>query len=229
VTTAGRRRVLLGLGAAAVAGAAALRLTGSTAFQPYYGSIDPVLGTAGVVAVALLSLRFLERDGWLFVDRAERGRARFAVPAAVATLLAIPVVVVDWAGGFPQDINVLPPQSLLFYPVIALVAETVFHVLPIALLAWVTARAVDVRDRRMLLVALSLVASLPEPVFQVVAGAGESPPWASAFVGVHLWIFNLFAVYLFNRNGFFSMLAFRLCYYAWWHLVWGVLRLRLLF
>ena len=74
-----------------------------------------------------------------------------------------------------------------------------------------------------------MLAALPEPILQVVWGLGESPGGANAYVAVHLLLFNLLAVYLFLRNGFLSMLTFRLTYYLYWHIIWGVLRLRLLF
>lgn len=222
------RRPLLVLCFAAIAGALALHLTGSSAFQPYFGRINPVLGMSAVAVLAISALSFLQSHGWFVVDRPASGLRRFSIPALLASLLAVPVIIVDLAGGFPRDINVLPPEGLLFYPVIALVAETVFHIAPLAVLLFVLPWFVGSSNREGLLVVCVLVAALSEPVFQVVAGLGDSPAWATAYVAFHLFVFSLLGLWLFYRHGFFSLLALRLVYYLWWHIVWGVLRLRLL-
>jgi len=221
--------VLVAVCVAAVMGAVVLHLTGSEAFQPFFGPIHPVLATSALMLLALGSLRFLDSGDWVLVDRPLIGRRRFAIPAALATALAVPVVLVDLMGGFPEELNVLPPDSLVFYPVIALVAETVFHVVPLALLMLGTRRWVAEADHATVLVVSLIAVALPEPIYQVVAGAGESPLWANAYVAVHLLVFNLLAVYWLRRYGFFSMLSFRLVYYVWWHIAWGALRLRVLF
>jgi hypothetical protein len=214
---------------AAISGAAVLHVTGSPAFQPYFGRANPALVTGLVVAVAIASLTLLHSRKWLLVDRPAKGRRRFTLPATLATALALPVILVDVAGSFPADLNVPPPQSLLFYPVIALVAETIFHVAPVALLMLLGTRIAGYLDRRVLLWACLLTVTLLEPVFQVLAGAADSSPWVSAYVGAHLLVFNLISVYLFERSGFMSMYTFRLIYYVHWHIVWGALRLRILF
>lgn len=231
IRSGGSRRVLTLalLCVAAVAGSGVLHLTGSDAFQPYYGPIHPVLGTAAVLLLGFGALCLLDAGDWVRIDEPRNGLRRFTVPALLATALAIPVVLVDLLGGFPPDLNLLPPQALLFYPVIALVAEAVFHVVPLALLLLTAERLGTDVDRKKVLVACLTVVALPEPIFQVVAGHGESPAWANVYVGVHLLVFNLLAVSSFRRNGFFSMLTLRLVYYAWWHVAWGVVRIRVLF
>ena len=221
--------ILVLICAGAIAGASLLHLTGSEAFRPYFGPIHPVLATTGILALGLASLRFLDSGDWVLVDRPRRGSLRFALPAALATALVIPVVLVDLMGGFPQGLNVPLPESLVFYPVMALVAETVFHVVPLALLISATKRLASPAGRSKVLVGCLIVVALPEPIFQVGTGAGESPLWASAYVAVHLLAFNLLAVHWLRRYGFLSMLSFRLVYYVWWHIAWGALRLRLLF
>jgi hypothetical protein len=55
-----------------------------------------------------------------------------------------------------------------------------------------------------------------------VAGAllrGRRPGRAGAFL----------QLYVFRRFDFASMYAFRLVYYAYWHILWGVIRLKVLF
>jgi hypothetical protein len=48
-------------------------------------------------------------------------------------------------------------------------------------------------------------------------------------VGVHIYVFNALQLYVFKRYDFLSMYAFRLVYYLHWHVVWGYMRLQLLF
>ena len=152
------------------------------------------------------------------------------MPAAgLATLLAVPVIVVDLFGGFSRDINVPPPQSLLFYPLMALVAEFVFHVIPLGTVSVLAVGHLPnggvPRARSAALVFVSMI----EPVLQVVWGAGHSPGWANAYVGAHVLIINLLGLYLFARYDFFSMYFFRAAYYLLWHITWGALRLPFLF
>lgn len=210
---------------ATIVAALVLQLRGSAAFDPYFGPVAPVPGTSVLVLTLLGALTFLRSRDWFAIDRPSSGPARFRFPVLLGTVLSVPPVFVDLAGGFPPDLNVLPPDSLLFYPAIAVVAETVFHVVPLALLLLVLPPLLGSPDRRHLLLGCLLVAALPEPVFQVLAGFGDSPRWANLFVGVHLVVFSSVGLWLFDRHGFLSLLTLRLAYYVWWHLVWGVLRL----
>lgn len=216
--------VVLGL----VGSAGVLELSGSTAFWPYFGGVSPLLATTSLTLVGVAALAFLRTTGFFEIDARGPALKKLARPAGLATLLAVPVIAVDLAGGFPEDLNVLPPQSLLFYPVIALVAETVFHLVPLALLI-LGARSILKRSSERVLWPCMLLVSIPEPILQVVSGWGDSPSWATAYVGVHVFVFNVLAVYLYKRQDFLSMYSFRFVYYMHWHIVWGFLRLRVLF
>ena len=75
-----------------------------------------------------------------------------------------------------------------------------------------------------------LVAALVEPVFQVVAGFSDPVlRWATAYVGLHVFLISAAQLAIFKRYDFVSMYAFRLVYYLFWHIVWGYLRLEWLF
>jgi hypothetical protein len=63
----------------------------------------------------------------------------------------------------------------------------------------------------------------------VVWGTAASPGWANAYVGVHLLAFNPIAVVLLRSFGVLRALVFRVSYYVVWHILWGALRLDLLF
>lgn len=225
----GRGRTHLALASlwgAAVVAAYVLDRSGSEAFAPYFGAWNPTLTVALLAIPAVASLLYLDRGGWFLVRAPDR---RGWIPAfLIATALVGPVVLVDVAGGFGEDINVLLPDALLFYPSIAVVAETVFHVLPLAVLLLLLKPFRTTASRDSIRWACVLIASLPEPVFQVVNASG-SPAWATAYVGLHLLVFNVAALVLFRRFDFFTMYSFRFFYYLEWHVIWGFLRLRLLF
>jgi hypothetical protein len=229
ISFARRHPALLLLWAAGIAAAAVLDWSGSGAFQPYFGDLDPVLATAAIAVVGLLCLAWLEHGEWFSVHIVTESPRGFSLSAKLATALAVPVIVVDLAGGFPESINAPMPGALLFYPAIALVAETIFHVAPLALLLLLARLLVPRMGREAVLLGCMLAAALPEPIFQVLAGSAESPGWANAYVGIHLTVFNVLAVYLFKRHGFFTVYVFRMFYYMIWHIVWGVVRLRLIF
>ncbi len=226
--TASGYAALLVLCTCCIGAAAVLSVRGSPAFGPYFGDRAPVVSTLFVAALAVAALAVLRRRGFAIRDpvgtRAGLGRA-----ILFATAFALPVVLVDLLGGFPADINVESPESWLFYPSIAFVAETVFHAAPLALLlgiAWPLAG----RAKREHIVWICIVlTALIEPTFQVVSGSGRSPTWATAYVGVHVLAINLTGLYLFKRHDFMTMYTFRAIYYVYWHILWGMLRLRLLF
>lgn len=202
-----------------------LSLSGSPAFEPYFGTLPPVPVVVVISLVAALFLGLLFRRAWTPNDL-PRGRG-FGALALLACVFAIPVVAVDLLGGFPEEINVRAPASLLFYPAIAFVAESVFHVIPLGVAATITGPSGPPRRVRLIGVVL-LIATL-EPILQVAWGAGGSPTWANGYVGVHVFAFNLIGLWWFFRSGFLAMYLFRVVYYLTWHVAWGVLRLDLLF
>lgn len=203
-----------------------LERSGSDAFAPYFGAWNPTVTVALLSIPAMAALLYLERGGQLLI-RAPNQRG-WIVALLIATALACPVILVDVAGGFSEDINVRLPDSLLFYPTIALVAETVFHVLPLAVLLLLLTPLKTTASRESLLWGCIMLSSLLEPAFQVVNASG-SPVWATIYVGFHILVFNVVALALFKRFDFLTMYFFRLAYYFLWHILWGLLRLRLLF
>jgi hypothetical protein len=101
----------------------ALFLSGSAVFRPYFGDINPLVATIAITVVATASLIFLDSHDWLRFSKKGALHQGLLYSAIVATLLAIPIILVDVALVFPTDINVPSPQSLLFYPVMGYVAE----------------------------------------------------------------------------------------------------------
>ena len=101
--------------------------------------------------------------------------------------------------------------------------------MPLALV-WSAANAAfgkAARDR-LVLPCLAAVALL-EPAFQIALSPPQTPLWVSAAVGLNVLVINLVQLAVFRRCGFAAMLAVRLAYYLLWHILWGELRLAVLF
>jgi hypothetical protein len=199
-------------------------------FQRYFGSINPLLAVALVTVAGVVSLGFLQSRGWFAIVSPGRSRQGLAVAASLATLFALTVVPADLLIRFPRDLNVPPPQSLFFYPVIGYVVELAFHALPLALLLLLLGPFWKrLRPNSLVWLCIFLVSAL-EPILQVRLGSSShSFSWADGFVALHVFAFNVLQLYVFRRYDFVSMYAFRLVYYLYWHIIWGYLRLHWLF
>lgn len=221
-------RTLLILAVANIAGAAILREVDPASFRPFFGDVDPLLAVTLASIPGVGSLAWLQVRGWFDVHRAGAGWRAFTAPAVAATLLAALMILFDWRMVFPQNINVPPPQSLLFYPVMGWVVESLFHAAPLAILLLAAGPLVR-RRPSILWVMIAFVAAI-EPVFQTFATPATGfPPWARAYVAAHIFAIDLLQLIAFRRYGFLSMYGFRLIYYMYWHIGWGFLRLRLIF
>jgi hypothetical protein len=204
-----------------------LCLSQDTSFQRFFGSISPLLAISLVTVLGFLSLGFLRLRGWFEIfSRRERLRG-LTLAAALATVFAVAVIMVDLFVGFPRDLNVPPPQSLLFYPAIAYVVEITFHAFPLSLFLILTSRLFKKLNRNRLVWLCVIFNSFLEPTFQM-AISKRPLSWAEVYVGPHVFAFNLLQLYVFRRYDFVSMYSFRLVYYLHWHIVWSYLRLQIL-
>lgn len=196
-------------------------------FERFYGAVRPpvVILVAGGVGAAALWV--LSRFGFAIV-LGRRTLQGIRLSAVLASFLAVAVVIADVLLRYPADLNVPVPQALLFYPAIGLTAEVVFHLLPLALLLLVLGAIVPRAGReRVTWLALALVAIL-EPLFQVFVGGGGAGP-VDVYTWFHVFVFAALQLYVFRRFDFASMYAFRLIYYVYWHILWGTIRIPLLF
>jgi hypothetical protein len=205
-----------------------LSLFDADPFRRFFGDADAIAVVAAVAIAGAAALLFLRSRGWFDVVAGRATWRGVAASAGLASVLAPVAIAADLTIGFPRDINVPAPWSLLFYPAIALVAETVFHLLPLALLAGASnLRRHDAGKPSLLQIA---PVALLEPVFQIYGGLAQfALTTADAFVFVHVLIINLLQLAVFRRYDFVSMLALRLIYYAYWHIAWGYLRLEWIF
>ncbi len=193
----------------------------------------PTFWVLSVVAVVgALGLRSADPDPF------ERVLGRLPPLVAVAVALAAVAIAFDLVIPFDEDINVAWPESVLFYPAVALLAEVVLHLLPLAILVTVLDRMADHRadhrsdrpgpDNRTALAVIVAVAAV-EAALQT-ASALDGPDRRSAlFVAPHLLVIGVVELSAFRRWGFAALATFRLSYYLVWHVLWGPVRLELLF
>jgi hypothetical protein len=196
-------------------------------FQRFIGGINPLIASFFIILLGFISLSFLLSRGWFAIYKKENLRGLFrrsilAVPFALITIL-----VVDLNVPFPADLNVLFPESLLFYPAIGFFVEILFHVLPLSIfLLSLTSIFKNANHKNIIWISIIIV-SLLEPVFQTMPlfSSSHYPLWAATIVLLNLFLFNLSQLYIFKRYDFISMYSFRLVYYLIWHIVWGNIRI----
>lgn len=223
-------KMLVGVYAAMAAFIALLHQSQAARFTSFFGGLDPVLAALIVSIAGIGAFGFLlSRGGFVFFDH-DRLVAIFPFAAAMATLLAAGMAFVDWLSPLPADLNVPIPAALLFYPAMGVVAETVFHIVPLAILLLVFGGLSARLGAGRFMWLLFVLVSLPEPIFQI---SGESVQGdlslSGIYVALNVFVFSLIELGIFRRNGFAAMFTFRMVYYFWWHLVWGTLRLEILF
>jgi hypothetical protein len=180
-----------------------------------------VLAVSLVSILGVVSLRCLHSRGFEVYTRRDRLRG-LVLSATLATLFAVVTILVDLSIVQPKDLNVPPPQSLLFYPAMAYVAEISFHALPLTLLLVLLGPLLKKLDPGSIIWFCMIVDSFLEPIFQLGSGF-------SVYVGMYVFAFNLVRLHVFRRYDFVSMYSCRLVYYIHWHIVWGYMRLHLLF
>ncbi|HEY6972619.1 MAG TPA: hypothetical protein VJA94_25650 [Candidatus Angelobacter sp.] len=220
-------QVLIGLSIAVIGLTAFAFFLNNRCFSLYFGTINPLIAITLIVLLAALSLSVLVSRGWFSICK-ETNHKGLWFSAVVAVPFALVVVLIDLKAPLAKDINVQFPESLLFYPAIGYVAEIIFHVLPLtALLIFLTSLPIKITVNQVLWPCV-VIASLLEPVYQARSLAGY-PLWIAIYVVFHVFLFNLVQLYIFERYDFVSMYCCRLTYYALWHVIWGSIRLRLLF
>ncbi len=198
-------------------------------FQNYFGLLHPLLVIFLLVVSGFLLLFFLVSQHF-FVVFSKITLKECAIGFVLAACFAFIAIVVDVNVKFPKGMNILFPESLLFYPVIGFCVEIIFHVLPLSILILIFSRFFRQTEKpKMLWLSLAIV-SLLEPVFQTVSGfSAKVPNWVLVWTGVHVFLINLVQLMIFKRSGFVWMYLFRLMYYVFWHVAWGYFRLRVLF
>lgn len=222
--------VFFGLTFAAMAFTSILYFTGSPGFQRYFGGLEPLLAVFIVILNGFATISVLLNRGWFIIYQKEKFLRGLPITVALASAMGLVIILVDLAGGFPAEINVRFPESLLFYPVMGFVVEAIFHLMPLTLLLLLLTSLSERLTFEKIIWPCILLISVAEPIFQaVLADPNASLLWVNQYVAFHIFLINLFQLWLFKRYDFVSMYAFRLMYYLIWHIGWGWLRLEILF
>jgi len=210
--------------------AAILSLYRPALFRPYFGQPHPLLVFAAAIIAASICLAWLSsHTRFQLLSPAHDPFWPVAV-TLVPTLLTVPAIAADALIGFPRDMNVSAPESLLFYPAIGYIAEVTFRLLPLTLFLFTLTVPLRVPATGRMIWTAVLFAAAAEPIFQVAFSLNRHPlTFLEGFVAAHVFIFGVAAGWVFLRYDFATMYLFRLVYYLWWHIVWGTLRLHLLF
>lgn len=221
------------IGSAVLIFSGLLIIAGVNPFRPFFGPLPPLAVMAGTILFGLGSLVLLQEQAGIGILWRESIRSKEPAPGAAhvpigALLFFLPVLSADLLFRFPEALNVLLPAALLFYPAIGFVAETVFHLIPAAA-ALIIDRAIRKNAwEKGAPILLFLPAMLTEPIFQLLF-AEELFAATTIFTFFHVFAISMFQIHLLRKHGFLAMFLFRLCYYLLWHVLWGSLRLELLF
>lgn len=198
-------------------------------FSRFIGRINPLIVSFFIVLTGVISLSFLLSRGWFIIYKKENLKGLIRRSSLAALFALITILVVDINVPFPADMNVLYPESLLFYPAIGFFVEILFHILPLSLfLIFLTSIFKNISNEKIIWICI-LIVSILEPIYQTMTMFSSSPLWTTVIVLFNLFLFNLAQLLIFKRYDFISMYSFRIVYYMIWHIVWGFVRLKLLF
>lgn len=216
------RKIWYRLWGIAIACAWWIRRVDSALFQRFFGDFPPELVFVLAAVSGWWAWRWvLEPHGFGLRTESFSDVLKIAFPALGCVTVT---VLLDVWMPFPKDINVPFPLGLLFYPAIGLLVEVVFHLLPLALL--LAGMRSPIRPSHLYPILL-LVATL-EPFYQILFSASY-PLIFLVVMGLNLFGFNMFQLFVFKRHGLIAMFTLRLMYYAVWHGLWAQIRLDLLF
>lgn len=199
-------------------------------FQRFLDGINPLIAGFSIVVLALVLFSLLLSESWFAIYKKGNLRGLF-YSSGLAALFGLVAITVDFNTRFyPADINILFPKSLLFYPAMGFYAETVFQVLPLTLILIILTPLSKKKSSKKIIWIGIFVASLFEPIFQTLPLiSGQFPLWFASFEFLRIFLVILSQLTFFKRYDFVTMYWFRIVYYILWHIVWGYLRLELLF
>lgn len=145
-----------------------------------------------------------------------------AVNLAVQGITGYVHVIAD--AGNIATINVAFPASVPFYAGGAIIVESLYRLILITLPLWLIGTVLlRGRSRTAVFWTIAAITSLVEPIGQMILVAGH--PDVMIVMGTAMYGLNILEAYLFRRNGFLAPLAFRLSFYAIWHVVGGAMGL----
>lgn len=201
-------------------------LSEKSSYRRYFGDISPILIFVLVSISGIILLSYLLKKEQLKIYNKSKKGLLLSAGLTVPFLLVI--ILLDLKVVFPGDLNIFYPQSLLFYPVIAYIVEIIFHILPLSILFFLSSLFTK-RNSKIILWVTILIVSLVEPVYQTIFNLGKYSLLTVIYISLHIFLINLVQVKIYQKYDFISMYSFRLVYYLLWHVLWGYIRLEILF
>ncbi len=193
----------------------------------YFGQIPTYLLWMVLAMVGGLLLGYLKQYQLSLCSGHYKG---LVIAVALAGLFGLIIVAVEHLVPLGRNINVPFPYSLAFYPAIAFYVEIIFHIIPLALLLFLARNLLDQSKLTDKIWIVLFIVALLEPLFQtIVSDNSEYSTALTAYIALHIFLINLTQLFLFRKYDFLSMILFRLVYYLIWHVLWGHLRLEILF
>lgn len=221
-------QILMGLSLIIALMSFVLNLWGSQGFQRFFGNNNPLIVVSIVIILSFVLLSWFISQGWFAIYR-KKNLKDLLLPFSLVIPISVGIILVDSIVVFPESLNILFPESLLFYPTIGFVAEVIFHLLPLALLLAIFISFFKVANHNKIIWVSIFIVSIIESVFQIVGFIGVYVWWSIAYVLLHVFVINVIQLWLFKRYDFITMYAFRIVFYLIWHIAWGYIRLQVLF
>lgn len=198
-------------------------------YRRFLGGTNPLFVVVLAAVAGGFALQLLRKLAGMEILRRGSTLRGIAISAVLAALFSAEIIIFDaFIRSFPEDINAPLPQAIGFYPSIGFVAEIIFFVVPLSLILLLFSLLRRwIKWERLVWLGITLTALL-EPTFQVILGS-PSITWGDLYTWLHIYAISFFQLWLLKRYDFVSMYSLRLFYYACWHIIWGALRLELLF
>ncbi len=197
-------------------------------FNPFFGQLNPIILVFLILILGFFLLSYLDSQDFCIYTHDNLKVLLLSV--IVAPLLALNVILIDLNFNYSEDINVLLPHSLLYYPTMGFIVEILFHIAPLSLILYFLTNRNKKKILEKKIWFTILVIPIIEPLFQIIFGTSVVfPLWIIILFGIHLYFFNLFQLVIFKKYGFLSMFLFRMGYYMIWHILWGYLRLIIIY
>jgi hypothetical protein len=203
-------------------------ITGENYFFRFFGPVHPLLIVFTTSLLGALCLYFLKKRAGIRVTNSPSLRNGITAATSGAIIFTLPVISADLLFRFHQNINIPPPAAFFFYPAIGFIAETIFHLLPLTIGVFFIKPYRGNTKQIGIPISVLLPAIAAEPLFQVFF-SGALLAATGIFTFFHVLLISIFQISLLKRYDYVTMVIFRMVYYLLWHILWGVLRLKLLF
>ena len=195
----------------------------------FFGDIPALLAIPMIALLGFGLMKIILSRGWFSIYKREN-LGQLPRLSILTVLFLSGAIFVDVTFPFPIDINLPFPKSALFYPIMGYVVEILFHIVPLTTLMGFLVKALKNVDREKIIFACILIVSILEPVYQyMLTPLIGKPLWLDIFDGGRLFLFSFVELNILKRYDFVSMYSFRLVYYLLWHILWGSIRLLILF